>query len=86
MKTFKKIIALVLVLVSMTAVLAIPAFAVEPEAEDIARVPVFHCTSCGVGAMRLIYHHEASADDLETYDIYQCDHCGATLKNVTSYG
>lgn len=82
----KKMIALVLVLASITAMLAIPASAAALGEEDIARVPVFRCTNCGIGAMRLIYHHEATDDDLETYDLYQCDYCGTTLKNVTSCG
>lgn len=86
MKSFKKMIVFMLVLASITAMLAVPASAAALETEDIARVPVFRCTNCGIGAMRHIYHHDATDDDLETYDLYQCDNCGATLKNVTSYG
>lgn len=86
MKTMKKVIALVLSLVAVTMLLALPASAATAAPEDVLRYPVFPCIECGVGAMRFVSHHDATDDDLETYDLYMCDTCHATMKHVTSVG
>lgn len=86
MKTMKKVIALVLSIVAVTMLLALPVSAATAETEDVLRYPILLCVECGVGTMRIVYHHDATDDDLETYDLYQCDTCHATMKHVTSVG
>lgn len=86
MKTMKKVIALVLSLVAVTMLLALPASAATAEPEDVLRYPVLPCVECGVGTMRIVYHHAPTDEDMETYDLYECDTCHATMKYVTSVG
>lgn len=84
MKTTRKLIALSMALITVVALFALPVSAASADTEDLMRYPVLRC-ECG-GAMRVIYHHEATNDDLVTYDIYECDTCHATMKHIISYG
>lgn len=84
MKTMKKLIALLMTLVTVVALFALPVSAASVDAEDLMRYPVLRC-ECG-GAMRVVYHHDATNDDLVTYDIYECDTCHRTETHIISYG
>ncbi len=86
MKTMKKVIALILSLVTVTMLLALPVSAAAVKPEDVLRYPVLPCVMCADGVMHIIYHHDATDDDMETYDIYRCDTCYATVKRITSVG
>ncbi|HIS59190.1 MAG TPA: hypothetical protein IAC17_01980 [Candidatus Faecousia faecipullorum] len=84
MKTMKRLIALLMVVMTMTALLALPASAAESDNEVALRYPVLRC-DCG-GTMRVIYHHNATYEDMREYDLYECDTCHATLIHVTGVG
>lgn len=84
MKTTRKLIALLMALITVVALFALPVSAASADAEDLMRYPVIMC-ECG-GAMRMVYHHDATDDDQVTYDLYECEICHATRKNIISYG
>lgn len=86
MKTAKRMIALLLVLATATALLVLPAYAAEAEIENTPRVAVAQCPYCINGAMRFVYHHDPVPGDLVTYDLYECDTCHRTMRANVSYG
>lgn len=88
MKKTRRLLALLLTFAALVSLLAFP-IAVAEDADCVApRVRVGQCPYCVDGTLYFVAHYDAVIvnGDIMTYDLYQCNSCGATMMANVSYG